>query len=80
VRRYLISVDRDALDKSAPGDESVLPIRIEDTLRGTLINCREAELLGARIVYDAPRQDGTRVYIEADGVGPHDPFIAGSNH
>lgn len=70
--RYRITVDRDVLDKTKPGDDpkhQLRPIRVEDTRNGTVTHGRDVRFpLGARIVYGDPQQDGARVWIEADGV------------
>lgn len=70
--RYRITVDRDVLDKTKPGDDpkhQIRPIRVEDTKTGVVDHHRNVSMpMGARIVYGDPQSDGARVWIEAHAV------------
>jgi hypothetical protein len=69
MRRYVVSVDRALLDHTPTGADAE-PVRVEDTKTGRVESYCRALLSDAIITYGAPRQDGTRVWIEAvDVVG-----------
>lgn len=62
--RYVVTVDRDRIDRGRQN-----AIRIEDLKRGTIRNVSRATLTGeVTILEGLPRQDGARVWIEAEGV------------
>lgn len=62
--RYIITVDRDRIDRKRSN-----AIRIEDTKTGHVRNISRVVLTGhVEVVEGLPRQDGARVWIEAEGV------------
>lgn len=70
--RFVITVNRDAVDKGDPN-----PVRVEDTLTGTVTHHARVQL-GSRgmelpeVVSGPRRQDGATVWIEAAAVEPLD--------
>lgn len=59
---YIITVNRDAIDKR----DFAHAIRVEDP-NGVVKECRNLRVVGdCRIVSGPARQDGARVWIEAD--------------
>jgi hypothetical protein len=62
--RYIVTVDRDAIDK---GDLSAV-VRVEDASTGLVNTCAAADLHGARIVSGTMRPDGAVVWIECEDV------------
>lgn len=71
MRRYIVTVNRDAIDKAGASGEVLDAIIIEDTETGALTYCREAEVLRAKITSGDMRQYGARVWIECDAVTPY---------
>ena len=62
--RYIITVDRDRIDRKRSN-----AIRVEDTRTGHVRHLSRAVLSGhVEIVEGLPRQDGARVWIEAERV------------
>lgn len=62
--RYIITVDRSRIDK---GESR--PIRVEAVRSGSVQHVDRVALTGRVVVqHGLPRQDGARVWIEADGV------------
>ena len=71
MKRYRITIDRDALDKTRAGDDpkhQLRPIRIHDTRKGEDVRSerRVTFPLGCELVYGDPQTDGARVWIEAE--------------
>lgn len=62
--RYIITVDRDAIDK---GDLTAV-VRVEYLSTGQVVTCASADLIGARITSGPMRPDGAIVWIEAEDV------------
>lgn len=71
MRRYVVTVNRDAIDKAGREGDVLDAIVIEDTMTGHLSYCREADLLNARLTQGPMRANGARVWIEADNVLPY---------
>jgi hypothetical protein len=62
--RYIVTVDRDRIDRKRSN-----AIRIEDTRSGSVQNVTRAALSGNVVILEGlPRQDGARVWIECDQV------------
>ena len=61
---YIITVDRSRIDA---GQSKA--IRVESTKTGTVQNVSRVALTGRVVVMEGlPRQDGARVWIEAEGI------------
>lgn len=69
--RFEITIDRDLLEKT-PRDARCQPLLVLDQCSGTLTRASEATLGTAKVVYGAPRQNGARVWIEAESVTIND--------
>ena len=67
MKRYVITVDRDGLEKGTADN----PIRVEDTQTGEITQCYSGGLDGRVLFRYAPegqpgRRDGARVWFETD--------------